>query len=131
MAAWKSLWKCAEAFEKNDQWSCEVSVMKPRCGSGRHINQSLCTGFRAVLLIDGQMLDLSQHMDLLLLIPNIRMNNVTLSATSATSSQQLPVRLVSWSSDLSQVEGLAEQVGVEHPRKLISFTLTGELESLS
>lgn len=86
--------------------------------------------FRAVLLIDGQMLDLSQHMDLLLLIPNIR-NNVTLSATSATSSQQLPVRLVSWSSDLSQVEGLAEQVGVEHPRKLISFTLTGELESLS
>lgn len=30
---------------------------------------------------------------------------------------------------LSQVEGLAEQVGVEHPRKLISFTLTGELRS--
>lgn len=29
-------------------------------------------------------------------------------------------------SALSQVEGLAEQVGVEHPRKLISFTLTGE-----
>lgn len=26
----------------------------------------------------------------------------------------------------AQVEGLAEQVGVEHPRKLISFTLTGE-----
>lgn len=31
---------------------------------------------------------------------------------------------------LSQVEGLAEQVGVEHPRKLISFTLTGELKGL-
>lgn len=27
---------------------------------------------------------------------------------------------------LKQVEGLTEQVGVEHPRKLISFTLTGE-----
>lgn len=27
----------------------------------------------------------------------------------------------------AQVEGLAEQVGVEHPRKLISFTLTGRL----
>lgn len=27
----------------------------------------------------------------------------------------------------AQVEGLAEQVGVEHPRKLISFTLTGEM----
>lgn len=31
---------------------------------------------------------------------------------------------------LSQVEGLAEQVGVEHPRKLISFTLTGESRRL-
>lgn len=105
-----------------------MSVMKPRCGSGRHINQSL---YIYVLLIDGQMLNLSQHMDLLLLIPNIRMNNVTLSAASARSSQHLSVRSVLWSSDLSQVEGLAEQVGVEHPRKLISFTLTGELESLS
>lgn len=28
---------------------------------------------------------------------------------------------------LKQVEGLTEQVGVEHPRKLISFTLTGDL----
>lgn len=27
---------------------------------------------------------------------------------------------------LHQVEGLAEQVGIEHPRKLISFTLTGQ-----
>lgn len=25
------------------------------------------------------------------------------------------------------MEGLTEQVGVEHPRKLISFTLTGDL----
>lgn len=31
----------------------------------------------------------------------------------------------------AQVEGVAEQVGVEHPRKLISFTLTGELSCLS
>lgn len=30
-------------------------------------------------------------------------------------------------STLKQVEGLTEQVGVEHPRKLISFTLTGDL----
>lgn len=28
------------------------------------------------------------------------------------------------------MEGLAEQVGVEHPRKLISFTLTGEPRGL-
>lgn len=32
---------------------------------------------------------------------------------------------------VSQVEGLAEQVGVEHPRKLISFTLTGEFSALA